>query len=53
MMTVIVARPVRWMFLTFTVYPREANPTLPSSTAIETTVAWARPFGVTLMATPV
>jgi hypothetical protein len=41
------------MFLTFTVYPRDANPTLPSSTAAETTVECARPFGVMLITTAV
>jgi hypothetical protein len=39
------------MFLTFTVCGRDANPSLPSSTAVETTVDCARPFDVTLIAT--
>ena len=50
LITVTVARPVRWIFLSFTVCARDANPILPSSTAVETTVACPRPFGVTLIA---
>jgi hypothetical protein len=41
------------MLATFTVCGRDANPTLPSNSAVETMVACARPFGVTLAATPV
>lgn len=40
------------MFLSFTVRGREANPILPSNTAVETMVDCARPFGVMLTATP-
>jgi len=39
--------------LSFTVCDRDANPTLPSSNAVDTTVDCARPLGVTLIAIPV
>jgi hypothetical protein len=41
------------MFLSFTVWDRDANAIFPSSTPDETTVDCARPFGVTVIAMPV